>query len=340
MIGMKKRSSSQGQSKYAPSSSGHIANVQSKGQQIAPSSSNTSKFNLKKFVNQTSSLDKNDYKATELMRVVTRADPLVLAKMLNEESIVRTIFDKDCKGRTALDWARICRNYYAVTLIMKTMGTIISNARVNSIVHSVDALENSLKNTNHAQGTQLREALKHRNESLATQILKDNTLSRKEIEGLGEIFFCDWIGNVGYTPLILAAGMNMKTVVQELVKLKVPLDQANNFGHTALTIAASSGNAEIVHFLLFSGTNIHHRTEEGRTALHYACMYAKGKIVKIILDFMLERFAIFRIQGHNLVDFDYTRWTTYASILESLLNVRLLSSLSLSLIHIHNLLKT
>ncbi len=264
---------------------------------------------------------KIDYNATELMRAVTRNDPIEMTKLLNEKAVIETLFHKDRKGRTALDWARICRNYYAVTLIMKAMATAISNARVSSIVQSVDALQDFLKNANHLQGIQLREALIQRNESLVVQIMKENTLCRKEIEGLGETFFADWIGNVGYSPLILAAGMNMKSAVQELVKLKVPLDHANNFGHTALTLSASSGNAEVVHFLLFSGANIHHRTEEGRTVLHYACMYAKGKIVKIVLDFMLERFAIFRIQGHNLVDFDYTRWTTYASIFESLLNV-------------------
>ena len=263
----------------------------------------------------------SDLNITELMRAVTRDDPTNLVKILHEPEIIKSLFQTDKKGRTALDWARICRNYNAVTLLMKAMSTAIFNARANSI-NSMDELEQYIIKTNNLQGIQLREAIKQRDAFLATQILTENTLSREEVEGLGQEYFTDWVGKLGYSPLILASGMNMGDVVRELIRLKVPINHANKFGHTALTIATAAGNADITHYLIFNGADLHHRTEEGRTVLHYACMYGKGKIVKMILDYVLEKFAIFRIQGHSMIDFDYTRWTTYSSILESLINVR------------------
>jgi ankyrin repeat protein len=259
--------------------------------------------------------------ATELMRAVTKDDILTIARLLNDSEVLKSLFTMDNKGRTALDWARICHNYEAVTIILKAMSTQLSNARVNRLVNSLDDFDGYVKRVNNLQGKQLQKALADRNAELAVRLLHECPLTRNEVESLGETYFCDWSGAVGYTPLILAAGLNMRNVVQELVRLKIPLEAENKFGHTALTIAASAGNADIVHFLLFSGADIHHRTEEGRTALHFACMYAKAKIVSTILDFMLERFAIFRIQGHALIDFDFTRWTTYCSIFESLINV-------------------
>ena len=48
---------------------------------------------------------------------------------------------------------------------------------------------------------------------------------------------------------------------------------------------------------------------------------AKARTVKVILNFLLERFATFRIEGHSMIDFDSTRWTKYAEILEGLINV-------------------
>jgi hypothetical protein len=49
--------------------------------------------------------------------------------------------------------------------------------------------------------------------------------------------------------------------------------------------------------LLFHGANIHHCTVEGRSGLHFACIYSKARTVKVIIKYLLETFATFRIQG-------------------------------------------
>jgi hypothetical protein len=255
------------------------------------------------------------------MRDATNPDPANLIKSLNDANNKKTLFQKDEKGRTALDWARLTRNYQAVTILMNVMSTAINNARVSSI-NTFDKLEHLIIQTNETQGIQLREAIRSRNARLAEQILTDNKLIREEVEALGQVFFTDWIGKVGYSPLILAAGMNMKEAVRELVNLRAPINHANRYGHTALTVAANAGNADITYFLVFSGADVYHKTKENRTALHYACLFAKAKIVKVIIDHLLERFAVFRNDDHSLTEFDYTRWTTYSNMVTNLLNVR------------------
>ena len=79
----------------------------------------------------------------------------------------------------------------------------------------------------------------------------------------------------------------------------------------------------MVRLLLFNGANAYHQTLEGRTGLHYACLYAKAKTVNTIIKFLLEQFATFRISNHSVVEFDFTRWASYAEILDNFLNVKL-----------------
>lgn len=261
--------------------------------------------------------------ATTIMRAVTvnKDDPTELIRLLNDPVEKKTLFDRDVKGKTALDWARLANNYVGVRLLLKAISAEIHTARIDSIT-PISQLNTVLLNSNSFQGTQLLKAIHERRPEVAEEILRQNRLVRQEIEALGQPYFTDIKNRIGYTPLMLAAGMNMKDVVRELVHLKAPIDIANQFGHTALTIAASTGNADVVQFLLASGADVQHRTAEGKTVLHYTCMYAKAKLVKILLDYMIEQFAVFRIEGHKLVDFDYSRWTTYSSIITNFINVR------------------
>ena len=266
---------------------------------------------------------------TDLMRAAVDEDVTVLLKMLLSGNYQANLFMRDSKGRTALDWARLSRNYHAVTLLLQAMSSGIANARLDAM-HSPLELEIYIKETNAAQAAELMTAIKERDTNKTVRILTDNKLYREEVEGLGEVFFTDAVGHSGYTSLLLASGFNMVEVVDSLLQYKVPIDHANKFGHTAFTYACAAGNSDIVRLLLFFGANVHHLTAERRSGLHYACMYAKARTVKVILDFLLERFATFRIEGHSLIDFDSTRWTKYAEILEGLINVRIASFLSRS----------
>lgn len=262
----------------------------------------------------------NTLGVTEVMKMAVNPDISELVLFLSNESNYPQLFSKDRKGRTALDWARMCRNYKAISLIMHAITTAINNARVNSVT-SFNDFEHFLITTNEAQGIQLREAIQSRNVELALQILQENRLIRKEVEGLNQIFFTDLIYPVGYTALILAAGMNMRDVVRELIRLEAPINHSNKFGHSALTIACASGNSDIAEYLLFHKADVFHSTSEGKTSLHYACLYAKAKIVKIIFHYLIDEFTIERIENHPLVKFDYTRWTIYTERMLFLLNV-------------------
>ena len=140
----------------------------------------------------------------------------------------------------------------------------------------------------------------------------------------------------------------MVDVVIELIEQDVKLDDTNKFGHTALTWACAGthsltysltylltrsltylltlsltigGHTEVVRVLLFRGANIHHVTNEGRNGLHYACLYAKARTVKILFDFLFERFSTLRLK-HSQTQMDATRWGKYATFMEQFMNVK------------------
>ena len=257
---------------------------------------------------------------TDLMRAAVDEDPTILLKMLLSGQYEANLFTRDKKGRTALDWARMCRNYHTVSILMQAMSKGISNARLD-VMHSPLELEVYIKETNDLQATELLKAIRNRNAQHAIRILTENKLYREEVEQLGEVFFTDAKGHSGYTPLILAAGFNLIEVVDSLLNYKVPIDEQNKFGHTAFTYACAAGNSDIARMLLFFHANIHHQSAEGRTGLHYACMYAKARTIKVVLSYLLESFATFRIEGHSMIEFDPSRWTKYAEILHNLINV-------------------
>ena len=49
--------------------------------------------------------------STLLMRAVVEDDISILVRLLSSNDFTSTLFVCDKKGRTALDWARMCRNY-------------------------------------------------------------------------------------------------------------------------------------------------------------------------------------------------------------------------------------
>jgi hypothetical protein len=268
--------------------------------------------------------EKTIHGITEFMRAAVDKDITPLLKMLcGVPNAAEELLKKDSKGRTALDWARVSRNYLAVTLILKVISKYLNDSRIERF-HTIGAFEKFLTDTNRAHNHRLLRALKDRNVAKAIDVLTSNQLVREEIEGIGQVYFIDQAGPVGYTPLMLAAGMNMPDVVRILVERQAPLEAENTFGHTALTIAVCGGNSDIVQYLLFKKANFYHQTKTKRTVLHYACLYKKAKIMKVLLDYVLEQFAIYRVEGHSLIDFDSSRWTTYVDKTKQFLNVSMI----------------
>ena len=143
---------------------------------------------------------------TPLMMAATEENVPMLLKILSVDR--NELFKRDRKGRTALDLARMARNFYAISILSKAMDSEFNDARLSSIQGEAD-VEQTLRETNLIQSKKLFVAIKNRKRDLAMRILEDNKLYREEIEGIGQTFFTDYCGHSGYTPLILAAGLNM-----------------------------------------------------------------------------------------------------------------------------------
>ena len=270
-------------------------------------------------------LRRRDHKAlwammTPLMRAAASDDVVELTKMLAMGEARSSLFVKDAKGLTAIDWARLCRNELGVALLKKAMDTNIKDARSDRIASVLDT-RTHFKVLNDLQEGELFTALRSRQQKEAIRILKDSTLFREEVNEVGEIFFKDAQDKDGFTPLLVAANNNLVDVAIELLDDDVNVDATNKFGHTALTAACAGGHTDMVRLLLFKGADIHHRTAEGRTGLHYACLYSKARVVKSLFDFLLERFCTMRLQ-HTNTGYDSTRWAKYTVFVKEFMDVR------------------
>jgi ankyrin repeat protein len=206
-----------------------------------------------------------DPSITPLMREVSKGGQARLDQlriMLSNPEHIATLFMKDSKGRTAIDWARLCRNTDAVAAVKAAMLAEINRSRLSNVQIGADYVTSTLT-TNAKLRDELMAALRTRNIGAVSGVLAQNKLRREEVESLGEAFFTDAKDRSGYTPLILAAGQNLFDIVVLLLDMKVPVDNVNKFGHTAFTFSCSGGHASVAIMLLRRGANIHHKTEEG-----------------------------------------------------------------------------
>jgi ankyrin repeat protein len=232
-----------------------------------------------------------------------------------------SLFLRDNKGRTALDWARQIKSEPAIALLRQAMLSSIEEGRKANTISKDDTHDRLRAENNHQIKELFRSINDSHNEEHAMQVLDNNKLFRDEIELIPDAkFFADAVDAYGFTPLICAAGMGMVDVVDKLLSMDVDIDYTNKFGHTAFTWACSSGRAHTARLLLFKGADIYHATVEGKTGLHYACMYAKSSVVEVIINFLYEKFATYR-QNHPRGKFDSSRWSNYASIMSNFLEV-------------------
>jgi len=260
---------------------------------------------------------------TPLMRAATQEDPSELLVLLRGEDAASMLFVKDEKGRTALDWARMCNNPLAIIALRKAMLANIEDARVE-MIRAPEDLDEKTRYANSVAHIQLAEALKQRRADACIEIIngtKDH-FERTDVEKIeGEVYFLDIGDHFGFTPLMLASTYNMPALVALLLEFDVELESKNKYGYTALSCACATGHADIVKSLLFAGANLHHKTNEGRTGLHLACMYLKARVISVLLDFLFERFSTYRLK-HPKYGFDSTRWTRYATMMEGFMDIK------------------
>lgn len=174
-------------------------------------------------------------KQTEHGTIVEEEDSLIeLTKLLHTAEGKKSLFATDSRGNTALDWARIHKNYPAVTILLHAMNTYILNLRVKEINQSKKlSYDTYLLKLNHFNAIELYNGLIQNDVDFILKLLKNNKLVRSEIESLDEIFFIDYPIDLinkkkqnivtykksysNFNPLMLAISMNMMPVVDELV---------------------------------------------------------------------------------------------------------------------------
>ena len=108
-------------------------------------------------------------KITPLMRAASHEDPSQLMDLLVSSHARATLFVKDSRGRTALDWARLVNNEMSVIALRKAMLTSINDSRADMVGNAMDVAER-LRAANKDATRKLMEALKQRDAMAAMEV--------------------------------------------------------------------------------------------------------------------------------------------------------------------------
>lgn len=87
------------------------------------------------------------------------------------------------------------------------------------------------------------------------------------------------------TPVMLAAGAGLKSMVNTLISRGATVDDTDKSGATALHHAVQGGNPEIVRELIRAKANLDATDKSGCTPLHYAAKAGKAEAAQVLIDF-------------------------------------------------------
>ena len=125
-----------------------------------------------------------DMRVTKLMRKAVGNDYEYLY-LLCEASSFEELFQRDAKGRTALDWARQRNNTNAIDIISEAMSTALSKTRMNS-TSVLENMEVITRNGNERNQQELWAALDDRDADRALRGLLANDVFREAVSDMGE----------------------------------------------------------------------------------------------------------------------------------------------------------
>lgn len=125
-----------------------------------------------------------DMKVTKLMRKAVGNDYEYLF-LLCEASSFDELFQRDAKGRTALDWARQRNNTNAIDIISAAMSAALSKSRMQSTT-VLENMESITRTGNERNQAELWAALDARDADQALKILLNNDVFREAVADLGE----------------------------------------------------------------------------------------------------------------------------------------------------------
>ncbi|SDT14462.1 ankyrin repeat domain-containing protein [Pseudomonas oryzae] len=93
----------------------------------------------------------------------------------------------------------------------------------------------------------------------------------------------DTRGAHGLTPLMRAALLGRREIVQELLALGADLQARNDDGNTALWLACVSRDAGLVQDLIEAGSELDSRNDAGATALMYTASSDRAELLALLL---------------------------------------------------------
>lgn len=91
-------------------------------------------------------------------------------------------------------------------------------------------------------------------------------------------------GNIGFTVLHHAAGMNLEQILTLLISYGADVCARYTHGGTALHLGAERNHISIVKILLQYGAEVEAQTDDGMTALHSAAQYGSEGTVQLLRD--------------------------------------------------------
>ena len=120
------------------------------------------------------------------------------------------------------------------------------------------------------------------NKELLEAALSDDANSGAEALGHGADPECR--DEAGRSPLYLAAAVDCRPLVRQLLERKVALECTDNEGSTPLVIAAYNGKLQVVQELLKAGADSNARNKVGVTPLYGAARNGHMQVVRLLLE--------------------------------------------------------
>ncbi len=149
-----------------------------------------------------------------------------------------------------------------------------------------------LKNVIEKQDDQMFQLFLNKNPDLTMSDAKGNTLlmtalyanqENKAFMLLQKGCQAETVNVRGSHPLLVAAGLGMTKIVDEILKQNIPVDRPGPHGITALMRAAGNNQLKTVEFLLQKGANVHLQNNSGQNALIYALQFGTPAVVSCLL---------------------------------------------------------
>lgn len=145
--------------------------------------------------------------------------------------------------------------------------------------------DKTMSDFNKIRDFEIIHALQKDNVNHLQNLLKDNKRIQKPMKS----------GYLGNTILHNAIVYESKDILNELFKIKLPLDTKNKDGNTALHLAGLKGDANTIHKLLQMGANLTLKNVLGDTPLHSTVRSANKDSVALLLEQNASVFEINRL---------------------------------------------